>query len=143
MAEPSSVSVIPEAEPSEVLHKLDQLLNKHRPTHEAASDVPTLTEALEEAIEADIPVLLDEAALAGKVPHGPQLRLLRQEITQMELRLCLGLRHQLEQAARDCPQSFSIEARAEFQVSVDDLIRQLPGMVHRAMMEALRGVVKS
>jgi len=53
-----------EEQPSDVLHQLDQLLNKHRSAQDSAAQVPTLTETLDEAPQADIPVLQDEAAVA-------------------------------------------------------------------------------
>jgi hypothetical protein len=130
-----------EEEPSDVLHQLDQLLNKHRSAQDSAAQVPTLTETLDEAPQADIPVLQDEAAVA--TTSDDLLRSARKEIMRLELHLCQALRRHLEQAARNCPESFTIDSRAEFQVVIEDLIRQLPAKVHRVMLDALKEVSKT
>jgi len=131
-----------EGEPSEVLHKLDQLLNKYRPGHDDPAQVPTLTETLEDTDHADIPVLLDEATHAGTPPRSPVVRLERQHITRVELQLCQVLRHQLEQAVLDSSGTFSAEAQTSLQTALDGVMRKLPATVHRAMLDALATLKK-
>jgi hypothetical protein len=140
MAElPAPIGDADEGDPSDVLHQLDQLLNKHRLTQESAAQVPTLTETLDEVSPAPIPVLVDEAA---STTSESLLRSARKEITHLELHFCQGLRQQLERAMRHCPESFTVEARAEFNVVIEDLIRQLPSIVHKVMLDALKDINK-
>ena len=137
---------VPEPQPEtdqqdDVLGKIDQLLNRHRPKTSAADAVPVLTDASGEefvSIDDGIPVLVDVVTGPGRPAKLPPSPTRPSTITSVLIlrRMSIALDAEHIRLLAQIDRSDALQARMLDRL-VGELKRALPGAVRAALAQSL------